>query len=113
MAAKHYIQHYMFSDPNGGHLTQAVTYLETAAFRLKHIQVSSFTYSCIMHVIGILLKLQKLHTKTPCLEFTAKQYLSIYMSRYSDIKIITDSIDYWKSTNNNCCGRWKDSELAY
>ena len=48
MAVKHYIQHYMFSDPNGGHLTQAVTYLQTAAFRLKHIQVSSFTYSCIL-----------------------------------------------------------------
>ena len=28
MATKHFIQHYMFSDPNGGQLTQVVTNLE-------------------------------------------------------------------------------------
>ena len=74
MATKLFIQRYMFSDPNGGQLTQVVTYLESAAYRLKHIQVSSFTYFCIMYVIDTLLKLQKLHTEPPCLEFTARQY---------------------------------------
>ena len=65
-----------------------------------------------MHVICIFLKLQKLHTKMPCLEFTAKQYLSIYKSRYGDIKIIKDSIEHWRGTSNSCCGRWNDDKLV-
>ena len=54
MATKHYIQHYMFRNPNGAHLTQVVTYLESAAYTLQRIQVSTYAHLYIMYVTGIL-----------------------------------------------------------
>ena len=54
MATKHYIQHYMFRNSNGAHLTQVVTYLESAAYTLQHIQVNTYAHLYIMYVTGIL-----------------------------------------------------------
>ena len=107
MATKHQLQHYMFKnsdEPINTNLTDAVIHLETAAFRLQHIQVSNLI---LIIYICTLFKLQKLHTNRPCLEFTARQYQSIYNSKY-DIKSIEASLKQWASTVRNCCGRWND-----
>ena len=114
MATKHQLQHYMFNIPNAtlnANLTHAVIHLETAAFRLQHIQVSNtiiinlHIYIYIYIYIYILFKLQKLHTNRSCLEFTARQYQSIYNSKYN-IKSIEASLEQWANTTGNCCGRW-------
>ena len=107
MATKHQLQHDMFNnsdEPLNTNLTDAVIHLETAAFRLQNIQVSNLI---LIIYICTLFKLQKLHTNRPCLEFTTRQYQSIYNSKYN-ITSIKDSLVEWLSTTNNCCGRWND-----
>ena len=59
MATKHQLQHYMFNIPNetfDANFTLAVIHLETAAFRLQHIQVSSLIHT-IMQIICMIFKL--------------------------------------------------------
>ena len=55
MATKHLLQYHMFNNPDqiSHELTQAVMYLETAAYRLQHIQVSTFIHS-YKHTIYVL-----------------------------------------------------------
>ena len=105
MATKHQLQHCMFKNSDetlNTNLTDAVIHLETAAFRLQHIQVSNLV---LIIYIRTLFKLQKLHTNRPCLEFTATQYQSIYYSKYN-INSIEASLEEWANTTENCCGRW-------
>ena len=106
MATKHHLQHYMFNNTDetlNTNLTDAIIHLETAAFRLQHIQVSNLILIIYIHT---LFKLQKLHTNRPCLEFTARQYQSIYYNSKYNIKSIEASIIPWASTIKNCCGQW-------
>ena len=48
MATKHWLQDHMLKYPSDNNLTDAVIYLETAAFRLQQIQVSSLTRTIVI-----------------------------------------------------------------
>ena len=47
MATKHWLQHHMFKNSSDTNLIDAVIHLETAAYRLQHIQVSSLTQTIV------------------------------------------------------------------
>ena len=47
MATKHWLQHHMFKNSSDTNLIDAVIHLETAAYRLQHIQVSSSTQTIV------------------------------------------------------------------
>ena len=48
MAIKHWLQNHMFNNTSNEYLINAVISLETAAFRLQQIQVSSLTRTIII-----------------------------------------------------------------